>query len=286
LNTILKLAVPNKGRLSERTLELLAKAGFPVPRHARRLLTDVNDRWRLLFVRTDDIPEYVATGTADVGITGFDLVCEHGHHVEKLLGLGFGRCRLVLAAPQSGSVRSASDLVGLRVATVFPRFTKRYFAGKKVEVSVIPLSGATEVAPNVGVAEAIVDLVETGSTLKQNGLLELETLLRSEAVLIANRDSLDKKASDILELKAAIKSVLDAQSQRYLMLNVPKDELDAVKQLLPGVTAPTVMPLLGRENWVALHAVIHENQLNPLLPKLKNCGAEGLLMLPIERMVS
>lgn len=281
---MLKLAVPNKGRLSERALELLSKAGFHVPRHARRLLADVNGQWRLLFVRTSDIPEYVASGTADVGITGLDLIGEHGQPLERLLGLGFGKCRLVVAVPQAGGAAGVEQLQGQRVATVFPNLTAKFFEERGIKVDIIPLSGATEVAPNVGVAEAIVDLVETGSTLRQNGLVELETLLHSEAVLVANKDS--KQQTAILELESALKSVLDAQSQRYLMVNLPKAKLETIKALLPGVTAPTVMPLLGRENWVALHAVIHEAQVNRLLPELKRCEAEGLLILPIERMVS
>lgn len=286
MSTMLKLAVPNKGRLSERALELLSKAGFHVPRHARRLLADVNGKWRLLFVRTDDIPEYVASGTADVGITGLDLIGEHGHPVEHLLGLGFGKCRLVIAVPQSGGAASVEQLQGQRVATVFPNLTAKFFEERGIKVDIIPLSGATEVAPNVGVAEAIVDLVETGSTLRQNGLVELETFLHSEAVLIANENSLNKPQTAIPELESALKSVLDAQSQRYLMVNLPKAKLETVKALMPGVTAPTVMPLLGRENWVALHAVIHEAALNRLISELKRCEAEGLLILPIERMVS
>ena len=188
MSAMLKLAVPNKGRLSERTLELLSKAGFHVPRHARRLLADVNGTWRLLFVRTDDIPEYVSTGTADVGITGLDIVSERGQPVEMLLELGFGKCRLVVAAPQVNGANTVAQLQGQRVATVFPNLTRRFFNEQGMDVDIVPLSGATEVAPSVGVAEAVVDLVETGSTLRQNGLVELETFLYSQAVLIANKD--------------------------------------------------------------------------------------------------
>ena len=182
----LKLAVPNKGRLSERALELLSRAGFHVPRHARRLMADVNGRWQLLFVRTADIPEYVETGTAQAGITGLDVVRECALPVEVRLGLGFGACRLVVAAPRAGGVGAVEHLKDRRVATAFPRLTRAYFEEKRIPVDVVPLSGATEVAPSVGVAEAVVDLVETGSTLRQNGLVELDTLLRSEAVLVAH----------------------------------------------------------------------------------------------------
>jgi len=282
----LKIAVPNKGRLSEQALELLSKAGLHVPLHARSLLADVNGQWRLLFVRTQDIPEYVSTGSADAGITGLDLVAEHGAPVETMLRLGFGRCRLVVAVPRLSELKHLSQLRGQRIATVFPNLTARFFKSNAVNVEVIPLSGATEVAPHVGVAEAIVDLVETGSTLQQNGLIELETVLQSEAVLIANSMSLRTQKTLLDELQAALKSVLDAKARRYMMVNVPRSQLDAVKALLPGVTAPTVMNLLDREDWVALHAVVHESEVNRLIPALKRCGVEGLLILPIERMVS
>lgn len=285
MNRPLKLAVPNKGRLSERALELLSRAGFHVPRHARRLMADINDQWRLLFVRTDDIPEYVATGTADVGITGFDIVSEWGLDVEKILDLGFGKCRLVVATPQASNITDIQQLQKKRIATVFPNLTQKYFAENDVEVDIIPLSGATEIAPSIGVADAIIDLVETGSTLRQNGLEVLDTFLHSEAVLIANANSLAKAEDALLELQTAIKSVLDANAKRYFMINAPKDELDQITELLPGVTAPTVMPLMGREGWVAVHAVIHEDDVNRIIPELRKCKAEGLLILPIERMM-
>ena len=285
MTDLLKIAVPSKGRLSDRTLELLSKAGLHVPRHARRLLADVNGRWRLLFVRTADIPEYVATGTADAGITGLDQVAESDLAVQTLLPLGFGRCRLVVAVPRLSGISELAQLAEKRVATIFPRLTGRFFAQRGIPVEIVPLSGATEVAPQVGVAEAITDLVETGSTLRQNGLVELETLLRSEAVLIANPQSSDARKPPLYELQAALKSVLDAQARRYLMVNLPQARLEEVKALLPGVTAPTVMHLLGREDWVALHAVVPEDQINGLIPTLRRYGAEGLLVLPIERMV-
>lgn len=286
MNRPLKLAVPNKGRLSERALELLSRAGFHVPRHARRLMADVNDQWRLLFVRTDDIPEYVATGTADVGITGFDIVSEWDLDVEKVLDLGFGKCRLVVAVPESKNITDVQSLKGSRIATVFPSLTRKFFAKRNVEVDIIPLSGATEIAPSIGVADAIIDLVETGSTLRQNGLVVLETFLQSEAVMIANPNSMKKNGDALLELQTAIKSVLDANAKRYFMINAPKDELEQITALLPGVTAPTVMPLMGREGWVAVHAVIHEDDVNSIIPELRKCKAEGLLILPIERMMS
>lgn len=282
---LVRMAVPNKGRLSERALELLSQTGLHVPRHARSLMADVNGRWRLLFVRTDDIPEYVAAGTADVGVTGLDLVAEHGVDVETLLPLGFGQCRLAIAVPKDDGYKTLRDLQNKQVATEFERVTARFFAQQGIDVEVVPLSGAAEIAPHIGVADAIVDLVETGSTLRQNGLVELATVLESEAVVIANRDRLTTKGAQLEELRSALKGVLDAQARRYLMLNVARERLEDVKNLMPGVRAPTVMPLLGHEDWVAVHAVIHEDQVNRLIPQLKQAGAEGLLVLPIERMV-
>jgi ATP phosphoribosyltransferase len=286
MNDLCTIAVPNKGRLSERALQLLSQAGLHVPHEARSLLADVNGRWRLLFVRTQDIPEYVASGTADAGITGLDLVAETELPVETLLALGFGRCRLVVAVSRLSGITALRQLDGKRVATVFLHITRRFFAEHGLEVETVPLSGATEVAPHVGMAEAIIDLVETGSTLRQNGLVELKTILHSEAVLIAGPNGLKTEKAGLDELKAALKSVLDAQAQRYLMVNVPRASLGQVNELLPGVTAPTVIPLLGRDDWVALHAVVHEGEINGLIPALKALGVEGLLILPIERMVS
>ncbi len=282
---LVRIAVPNKGRLSERTLELLSQTGLHVPRHARSLMADVNGRWRLLFVRTDDIAEYVAAGTADAGVTGLDLVAEHDVDVETLLSLGFGRCRLAIAVPKDGPYETLADLNGCQIATEFERVTARFFADQGVDVEVVPLSGATEIAPHIGVADAIVDLVETGSTLRQNGLMEFATILHSEAVVVANRESLQHKQAQLEELRSALRGVLDARARRYLMLNVRREHLEEVKSLMPGVTAPTVMPLLGHEDWVAVHAVIGEDQVNRLVPQLKRAGAEGLLVLPIERMV-
>jgi ATP phosphoribosyltransferase len=282
------IAVPSKGRLSEGALELLGRAGLHVPRQARSLLADVNGEWRLLFVRTQDIPEYVATGTADAGITGLDLVEESGRPVEVVLKLGFGRCRLAVAVPRLSGIRRLEELRGKRIATVFPRLTARFFSERGVPVEVVPLSGATEVAPHVGIADATVDLVETGSTLRQHGLVELAAILPSEAVLIASPKALQGRMERerLEELRVALQSVLDAQARRYLMVNVPRAKLDEAKKLLPGLTAPTVLDLLGREDWVALHAVVCEEELNGLLPALKRLGGQGLLVLPIERMVA
>lgn len=287
------LAVPSRGRLSDGTLELLRRAGLHAPRQPRRLLADVNAHWRLLFVRARDVPEYVATGTADAGITGLDCVEESGHAPELavLLKLGFGRCRLSVAVPRIKGISSVEALRGKRVATAFPRLTERFFEAKGVAVEVVPLTGATEVAPHVGAADAVVDLVETGSTLRQHGLVELATVLESEAVLVARagpralRSNDKTKTQQLEELRLALQSVLDAQARRYLMVNVPRAKLDEAKKLLPGVTAPTVLDLLGRADWVALHAVVDEQELNGLLPALKRLGAQGLLVLPIERMI-
>ncbi len=286
------LAVPSRGRLSDGTLELLRRAGLHAPRQPRSLLADVNAHWRLLFVRARDVPEYVATGTADAGITGLDCVEESGHASELavLLKLGFGRCRLSVAVPRLKGISSVEALRGKRVATAFPRLTERFFEAQGVAVEMVPLTGSTEVAPHVGAADAVVDLVETGSTLRQHGLVELATVLESEAVLVARAGPralrLNDKAQRLEELRLALQSVLDAQARRYLMVNVPRAKLDEAKKLLPGVTAPTVLDLLGRADWVALHAVVDEKELNGLLPALKRLGAQGLLVLPIERMIS
>lgn len=282
----LKIAVPNKGRLSDRAVDLLSDAGLHVPKHARRLLANVDERWQLLFVRTQDVPEYVATGTADVGITGRDLVQEAGLAVKELMPLGFGKCRMVVAVPKNAQHHGLTNLQNKRIATAFPRITRDFFRSKRVEIEIVPLSGATEIAPQVGVADAIVDLVETGSTLRQHGLVEVEAIMDSEAILIAGSECRVECRHLRIELEAALGSVLAAQQKRYLMLNLPLVKLAQVRELLPGITSPTVMNLLSREDWVAVHSVVNEKDINTLIPKLKEVGAQGILVLPIERMVS
>lgn len=236
---MLRIALPNKGRLAEDARELFADAGLEVRARGDRALTaSLGGEFQALFVRAADIPEFVADGAADAGVTGWDLVLESGRDVEVLADLEFGRCRLAVAAKEDGGVTAVRDLTpGTRVATVFPRLTRDFFARAGVAAEVVPVSGAAEIAPHIGIADVIVDLVSTGSTLRVNGLREVETVLESSARFIVSRatraDVAKGRAAD--ELVAALQSVLRARGQRYLMANVPRAELDRVKRVVPGL---------------------------------------------------
>ncbi|MFQ5795251.1 MAG: ATP phosphoribosyltransferase [Candidatus Bipolaricaulia bacterium] len=281
----MKLAVPNKGRLHQEALDLLNRAGLKIPYGDRRLtVTAGGGKYQVLFVQTKDIPEYVEMGASDAGITGWDLVREQGADVERLLDLGFGRCKLVVAAPRDLGIGSVEEIPkGIRVATAFPKLTEQFFKKNTIQVQVIPVSGATEVTPSIDVAEIITDITETGTTLQRNGLEAIGTILESEAVLIANRT---ERADELNELVMSLNSVLSAARKRYLMANVPKENLDRVRALLPGISGPTVVEVVGSdEAMVAVHAVVDEMEINGLIPRLKQERATGILVLPIERMV-
>lgn len=285
---VLSIAVPNKGRLSRKAINILNAIGFGIPEDpGRTLVMDIGKgRYKVLFARADDISEFVENQVVDVGITGLDLLKEGSRKVDKLQDLGFGKCRLVIAVSEDSPVDGVEKIPdGSRIATSFPNITKNYFKkiGKKVDI--VPMTGATELAPNIGVAEFITDLTETGSTLKMNRLKEIGTVLESQAVLIANRVSLKEKAEQIEEIQSAVKSVLNAKRKRYIMANVPKTSLEELQQLLPGISGPTVMNIIGREDVVAVHAVANEDEVNGIITILKSIGAGGILVLPIERLI-
>ena len=300
---MLKIALPNKGRLAEETRELFEDAGLEVRARSERALTaSLGGEFEGLFVRAQDIPEFVADGAADAGVTGWDLVCESGRELDVLLDLEYGRCRLVVAAREDGGVTSLDDLDGgrgggaagaMRVATVFPRVTRRFFddAGRRVEV--VPVSGAVEVAPHLGIADVIVDLTSTGSTLKVNGLREVATVLESSARLIAApgvaagmmASGANAKGRALGELAAALSSVLRARGKRYLMANVPRAALDRVKEVVPGLNGPTVIDILNGGTMVAVHAVVPAATIYRTIAQLKALGAEGILVTRIERLM-
>ncbi len=283
----LKIAVPNKGRLMEETLELLRDVGVRVPRNTDRTLiaTTNGGKYQILFTRAGDIPEYVEIGAADVGVTGLDLVEETGCKVEKLLDLKYGHCKLVVAAPEHSGMTSVAKIPnGARVATAFPNLTRRYFDKKKKKVSVVPVSGACEITPAIGVADLITDLTATGSTLKQNHLVELDVILESWSIFIAGPSAKGQVRQDAEDLAHAFDSVENALKKRYMMANIPESKLKTVIKLIPGLKSPTVMSL-AQKGMVAVHAVVEEDDINALLPKMKKAGATGILVLPIERMV-
>jgi ATP phosphoribosyltransferase len=286
--TTVRIALPNKGRLNQSAIRLMNKIGFPVPDASNRtLLAEFGKgRYQVLLARAQDIPEFVEMGAADLGITGLDLVMETGRRVENVMPLDFGRCRLVVAVPEESPANVVEDVKdGCTVATCFPNLTKTYFGkiGKTIEIA--EMSGATEVAPQIGLADVITDLTETGSTMKLNHLKEIGVVLESVAVLIGNPKAIVEKKARIEEVTSAMQSVMNASKKRYLMANVPKTALPSLNTLLPGVSGPTVMNIIGREDMVAIHAVTNEDEVNGVITMLKSIGAAGILILPIERMV-
>jgi ATP phosphoribosyltransferase len=285
---MLRIALPNKGRLSEDTRDLLRDAGFDVRAAGdRALLATLGDSFEAIFVRSQDIPEFVADGAADAGITGLDCVTESGRDLAELLDLEFGRCRIVVAAREESGVTSVGDIKGAsRVATVFPRIAQTYFDTVGRKVSIVPVSGATEIAPHIGIADIIVDLTSTGSTLRVNNLREVVTIMESSARLIAGRtpygDPPRRAALD--ELVTALSSVLRARGKRYLMANVPRDALEQVKAVVPGLDGPTVVDILNSGKTVAVHAVVDANAISKTISALKALGGTGILVTRIERL--
>jgi ATP phosphoribosyltransferase len=282
----LRLAVPNKGRLVEPTLHLLHDAGLIFEEHDRSLVARVsNYDLDILFVRTNDVIEFVGDGVADLGVTGIDLLAETAAELPTVRALGYGRCRLAAAVPTDSQVREIEGLAGLRVATAHPNTTRRFFAGRKIEVEVIPISGAVEVAPRLGLAEAIVDLVSTGSTLVMNGLRQVGDVLASEAILVANPAALVERSAELNAIDTMLSSVIAARGQKYVMMNAPAAKLDELSGILPGLNSPSVIPL-AHDGMIAIHAVVEADAVWGLLPRLKAAGASGILVLPIEKIVA
>ena len=285
MNERLRLAVPNKGRLVEPTLDLLRDAGLVFEEHDRSLVVRVqNFALDILFVRTTDIIEFVGDGVADLGVTGQDLLAEMGAELPVLRLLGYGRCRLAAAVPADAAYEAVDELAGLRVATAHPETTRRFFAERRIPVDVVPLSGAVEVAPRLGLAEAIVDLVSTGSTLAMNGLRPIGEVLTSEAVLVANPAALATRADELAAVDTMLAAVIAARGRKYLMMNAPEERLAELEDLLPGLESPSIIPL-AHPGMVALHAVVDADAVWDLLPRLKAAGASGILVLPIEKIV-
>ena len=290
---MLRLAIPNKGRLHDEARSLLADAGLEVRASSERaLVASLGGEFEAIFVRAQDIPEFVADGAADAGITGWDLVSESRRPLESRLDLGFGRCRLVVAARDDAGVRSVADIPdGSRVCTVFPRLAERFFAASGKRVELVPVSGAVEIAPHLGIADVIVDLTSTGSTLRVNGLREVATVLESTARLVvagaeSGRAPSGERDRTLRELVDALASVLAARGQRYLMANVPRDQLDAVRKILPGISGPTVIDVMNGGSKVAVHAVCPATGIYRTINALKALGGEGILVTRIERLLA
>ena len=281
----MRIAVPNKGRLHDPTLALLERAGIHVINGADRKLyaETVDPELSILFARAADIPEYVADGAADLGVTGLDQLREAGHPtVEELLDLEFGHCRIVVAAPELDGIESLDELEGKKVATEFPNVAYEFFADRGIEVEIVEVTGATELTPHVEMADAIVDITSTGTTLQVNRLEILAEVLSSSVHLIARDDVVDDPKTS--QVRTALQSVIQAEGKRYLMMNVPEGRLAEVKSVIPGMGGPTVMDIDGKE-MVAVHAVVDERQVFETINDVKSKGASDILVTEIERLV-
>lgn len=287
---MLRIALPNKGRLSEDARELFTDAGLEIRAAGPRALTaSLGGEFQALFVRAQDIPEFVSDGAADAGITGYDLIQESGLNLHELADLEFGKCRLAVAAREDSGIRSLADIpAGARIATVFPRVTARFFAEQGRAVDIVAISGAAEIAPHIGIADVIVDLVSTGSTLRVNGLTEVATVLESSSRLVTtSRVCQDPRCAQALnELVAALQSVLAARSKRYVMANVPRDRLAEVQRIIPGLNGPTVIDILDGGAHVAVHSVVSAATIYRTIADLKALGAQGILVTRIERLMA
>ena len=283
---MLRIAVQSKGRLYDETMELLSEAGIKLTAVKRTLLVPSrNFPVELLFLRDDDIPDSVATGTADIGIVGLNEVLEKQQKVEILRRLGFSKCRLSLAIPKEIQYSGIEWFNNRKIATSYPKILASFLAENNIDADIHVISGSVEIAPGIGLADAIFDIVSSGSTLVSNNLAEVATVLQSEAVLIGNGRRLsDDKQAALDELLFRIEAVKAAESKKYILMNVPKAKLTEVLSVLPGIKSPTVLPLAD-ENWCSVHTVLEEKHFWEIINKLKGAGAEGILVLDIEKMV-
>ena len=284
----IKIAIPSKGRISEPSINILEKAGLGlVDRNNRKLISKTfNKDIEVMFARASDIPEFVNDGVADMGITGIDLIEENEADVSQLLDLKFGKTKLVLAAPEDSNINSLSDITkDMKVATEFPVLTKKYLEKNGLDLKIVKLSGSTEAAPFIGIADLITDLTSTGTTLKMNHLEIIDTILESTITLIANKDSLKNKKYLIEAVSTSIKGVLDADRKKLIMMNVREENLNNVKDVMPSMAGPTISEVLSSEKTVAVQAVIDEDVVFELVNDLRNAGAKDILVVPIERII-
>ena len=279
----LKIAIQKSGRLNEKSVEILKNCGLSFENYKSSLISSVsNFPLEILFLRDDDIPEYVQDGIADLGIVGENVITEAGADVTYLQKLGFGKCTLKIAVPNNSTASEISDLEGLAIATSYPVILEKYLQENNVNAQIRTISGSVEIGPGLGLSDAICDIVSTGGTLKSNGLKPFAEVMKSEAVLIGREGS--EFNPEVLELLQRIRSVLKAKSTKYVVLNVAKENLEKVVSLLPGVKSPTVVPLF-EEGWVALHSVIAEQDFWEKINALKAAGAEGIVVMPIEKII-
>jgi ATP phosphoribosyltransferase len=281
----LRIAIQKSGRLNENSIKILKEAGIEFDNGLNKLKAEAfNFPLEVFFLRDDDIPQYVEDGVADIGIVGENVVLEKNKELKVIDRLGFGKCRLSIAIPKEQKYKSIDDLNGKRIATSYSTILSKYLKKNKITAEIHEISGSVEIAPGIGLADAICDLVSSGSTLFTNGLKEVEVILKSEAVLVANK-KLDAVRQDILDkLLFRINAVRKAKYNKYILMNAPNNKLDAICKVLPGMKSPTILPL-AETGWSSVHSVVQEDQFWDIIEKLKSNGAQGILVVPIEKMI-
>ena len=281
----LKIAIQKSGRLSESSLRLLEDCGIKIPKSNRKLRTESsNFPIEVLFLRDDDIPQYVEQGVADIGILGENEVWEKNKDIDIVRQLGFAGCKLCLAIPKDEVYTDLSYFENKKIATSYPRILGNFFQEKGMNVKIEEIGGSVEIAPSIGLANGIFDIVSTGSTLLTNGLKQVETVVESQAVLIANKNLEAEKQAILDRLIFRIEAVKQSSENKYILLNAPNDKLDEIINVLPGIKSPTILPL-AKEGWSSIHTVIKEDTFWDIIEQLKGAGAEGILVLEIEKMI-
>lgn len=282
---MLRIAIQAKGRLNEESMALLADAGIGTTSGSRKLIAHAKGfPMDVLYLRDDDIPQAVAMGVADIGIVGLNEVAEKGEEVDIAMKLGFGACRISLAVPRAVDYTGPEWFNNRRIATSYPNILRRYIDDNNIKAEIHEIAGSVEVAPAVGMADAIFDIVSSGGTLIQNGLVEVEKVFPSEAVLVANKALDEEKLRELAKLKFRFSSILDSRGMKYVLMNLPQDRIEAAASLLPGMKSPTLMPL-SEDGWYSMHVVIPSDELWEKIEKLKELGAEDILVLALENII-
>ncbi len=281
----IRIAIQKSGRLSEQSLALLKESGISLANGERRLVSSAsNFPLEILYLRDDDIPQYVADNVADLGIVGENVVMEKALPLNTVLKLGFGKCRLSLAIPKNEDYLSSEYFNGKKIATSYPGILRKYLKDNNIDSEIHEISGSVEIAPGIGLAHAIFDIVSSGSTLISNGLKEVEVVADSEAIMVAYQNLSLTKQELLEKLVFRIKSVQKAKSNKYILLNAPNHNLEKIIQIIPGMKSPTIMPL-AEPGWSSVHSVLNENEFWEIIDKLKDLGAQGILVIPIEKMI-
>lgn len=284
-NTVIRIAIQKSGRLQQGSLELLRESGLSFSNGKDQLKTPaLNFPAEVLFLRDDDIPQYVEDCVADAGIVGENMVAEKKKNIEIVKRLDFARCRLSLAVPRGEQYDGLSWLNGKNIATSYPNIVSGFLAAHNIQAGIHEISGSVEIAPGIGLAEAVCDLVSSGSTLLSNGLREVQVVMESEAVLVVNPGLSSEKRAVLEKLLFRIEAVMKARNSKYILLNCPNDSIEKITRIIPGMKSPTVMPL-SREGWSSLHSVVDENDFWERIDLLREYGAEGILVIPIEKMI-